>query len=577
MAHGSAAPSPPLDLRAATPVRASRGPIFRALCCLPLLAFAPCRGSRPATPVDPEAPAVVVTSPAPGVSADDAADAGPDAPSSTDVLAPDGEPDASLVDDGIAADPESAIEVAARLVREAVVIDLHADVVYQVADRRRDFAAGDGQWTLERARRGGQDAQFFPLWLPRADADRPASLKRHALVFQTMLESTGGALVLVRTSAELRERAARGELSALLGLEGADGLGDDPRNLDPYAALGLRYLGLTWNDSNAFAEAAAEPREPPGLTDAGRALVGRANDAGVLLDLAHASAATFWDVHRLSRSPLLVSHAALRARHDHSRNIDDLQLLALVRTGGVLGLVWHSGFLAELPEGTTRAPLAALLAHYDHARALGAVDALAVGSDLDGGIRPPEGLDTIAALPVLAAALLERGWDEAELRGVLGENVLRLLDAADAAVDGPRPAREWPAELACAGAPSGKEDRQLADRLVLAGPKLGPETTLTLRWEHEAADGATLEAWGEPGTRLAVYGAPERADAADGGADADAAELLIGSAGSGRCELTASQRAARRVTLTVLPRAVRDAAPEPEAAVRLDELAVWLR
>ena len=575
MPHGPATPTPPLRLRAATPARASRGPTFRALCCLPLLAFAPCRGSRPATPVEPDT-ADAVASPAPDAAAAAAVDAGSNG-SSTNVVAPSDAPAASTAADGGNADgdPEPATEVVARLLREAVVIDLHADVVYQVADRRRDFAAGDGQWTIERARRGGQDAQFFPLWLPRADADRPASLKRHASVFQALLESTGGALVLVRTSAELRERAARDELSALLGLEGADGLGDDPRNLDPYAALGLRYLGLTWNDSNAFAEAAAEPREPPGLTDAGRALVARANDAGVLLDLAHASAATFWDVHRLSRSPLLVSHAALRALCDHSRNIDDLQLLALVRTGGVLGVVWHSGFLAALPEGTTRAPLAALLAHYEHARALGAVDALAVGSDLDGGIRPPEGLDTIAELPVLAAALLERGWDAAELRGVLGANVLRLLDAADAAVDGPRPAREWPARLACDGAPTAKEDRQLADRLLLEGPELAADTTLALRWEHEPAEGATLEVWGEPGTRLVVDGATTDVGAADD--RAAAAELLVGSAGSGRLELTAEQRAARRVTVTVLPRAVRDATPEPAAAVRLDELAVWLR
>lgn len=577
MPSRSTPPTLPLLLRNSPHRRASRSAALRALCCLPLLAFAPCRTSQPATPAPADAPAATVRPDAalPDTAAPpDDATAPPPAPE--DGAASDPTDGGRATADGAAAPAGPASEAAVRLVREAIAIDLHADVVYQVADHGRDFATGDGDWTIERARRAGLDAQFFPLWLPRADTDRAASLKRRARVLETMLATAGDELALVRTAAELRERAARGALSALLGLEGADGLGDDPGNLEPYAALGLRYLGLTWNDSNAFAEAAAAPREPAGLTDAGRALVERANDAGVLLDLAHASAATFWDTHRVSRAPLLVSHAALRALLGHTRNIDDLQLLALARSGGVLGLVWHSAFLAVLPEGQTRVPLATLLAHYDHARALGAAHALALGSDLDGGIHPPEGLDSIAELPLLAAGLLEHGWSEAEVRGVLGDNVLRLLDAADAAVDGPAPQREWPARLACDGAPSDKEDRQLADRLVLDGPKLAPGTELVLRWERETADTATLEAWGEPGTRLALDGGAD-GDPPDGGSAEPPVELLIGSSGSGRVELTADQAAARRVSLTVLPRAVRDAAPEPAAAVRLHELAIWLR
>lgn len=577
MPSRSTPPALPLRLRHSPHRRASRSAALRALCCLPLLALAPCRTSQPATPARTDAPAAAAR---PDAAPPDAAPPPDDAvappPAPEDVAAPDPTDAALATTAGAAAPAEPPGDAAARLVREAIAIDLHADVVYQVADRGRDFATGDGDWTLERARRAGLDAQFFPLWLPRADSDRPASLKRHARVLETMLVTAGDELALVRTAAELRERAARGALSALLGMEGADGLGDDPANLEPYAALGLRYLGLTWNDSNAFAEAAAAPRQPAGLTDAGRALVERANDAGVLLDLAHASAATFWDTHRASRAPLLVSHAALRALFVHSRNIDDLQLLALARSGGVLGLVWHSGFLAALPAGQTRVPLASLLAHYDHARALGTAHALALGSDLDGGIHPPEGLDSIADLPLLAAGLLEHGWSEAELRGVLGDNVLRLLDAADAAVDGPAPQREWPARLACDGAPSDKEDRQLADRLVLDGPKLAPGTDLTLRWERDTAAAAALEAWGEPGTRLALIAATA-GDPPDDGADEQPAELLIGSSGSGRVELTAEQLAAQQVSLTVLPRAVRDATPDPDAAVRLHELAIWLR
>lgn len=582
-----ATPPDPLPPRGSRGPGRLRGPIVPALCCLPLLAFGPCRGGSAAAPAH-----------------DTRADGGPTDLDGTlvapdaEVLpaaAPAGAPDVEAFSTGPAGDSagespgaggaaaETPAEAAARLLRDAVAIDLHADVVYQVVDRGRDFAAGDGQWTIERARRGGEDAQFFPLWLPRSDPDPAGSLKRHARALDEMLQAAGDELALVRTSAELRERAGRGAISVLLGLEGAEGFGDDPRNLDAYAARGLRYLGLTWNESNAFAEAAADRRDPPGLTEAGRALVARANDAGVLLDLAHASAATFWDVHRLSRAPLLVSHAGLRALRDHARNIDDLQLLALARTGGVLGIVWHSGFLADLPEGRTRAPLDALLDHYDHARALGAAAALALGSDLDGGIRPPEGLDTIAELPVLVTGLLERGWSEEEVRGVLGGNVLRLLDAADAAADGPAAAREWPAAVACDGLAADKDEQRLVDRLVLDGPELAPGTALELRWEAPpSATTAALEVWGEPGARLSVGtaadgGPPGISEREPGDTAAGPGELRIGPSGSGRLALAAAQAAARRLVVTVLPPAARDAASGADEPVRLDELAVWLQ
>jgi membrane dipeptidase len=361
-----------------------------------------------------------------------------------------------------------------------------------------------------------------------------------------MIDGSGGALALVRTTAEIRARAAAGGIGALLGIEGAQTLGDDPQNLDAYAEQGLRYLGLTWNQSNAFAEAAAEPREPHGLTDAGRALVRRANDAGVILDLAHASAETFWDAYRASRAPLLVSHAGLRALRDLPRNIDDLQLLALARTGGVLGIVWHSPFLTELPEGETAASLDALLAHYDHARTIGAVGALAIGTDLDGGIHPPQGLETVSELPALSAGLRAQGWSDDELLGVLGETFLKLLDAADAAATtAEAPRREWPATAKCSGLETAKDGARLTDRLLVPGP--------------QTAEGATIEVWGEPQASLEVRSAGGSASGTALGA------IALDERGSGRLELPEESVRTRRLAVV------------PSSSVRLDEIAIWLR
>jgi membrane dipeptidase len=519
----------------------------RAPLLLAALLVASCRPRAPASAGDQEPPDALVSL-LPESAADLAAEPAPR------PLEPDAATDAAtetIVEPATPTDPLTA----------AIAIDLHADVVYQLVDHGRDPATGDGQWTVERARRGGLDAQIFPLWVPSRDEDQAGSLKRHARAFREMVEASGGALALVRTAAEIRARADAGGIGALLAIEGAQPLGDDPAHLDAYVEQGLRCLGLTWNQSNAFAESAAEPRTPHGLTDAGRALVRRANDAGVLLDLAHASAETFWDTYRLSRTPLLVSHTGLRARRDLPRNIDDLQLLALARTGGVVGIVWHSPFLVELPEGETAAPLDALLAHYDHARAVGAVAALAIGTDLDGGIHPPQGLETVAELPALPAGLRAHGWSDDEIRGVLGETFLRLLDAADAAATtAESPRREWPATTKCSGLETAKDAARLTDRLIVPGPTLLGDFAFDVAWPEEpGATAAVLEVWGEPGASF------ELRTAGDSSGDAALGMIALDERGNGRLELPDDPVRARRLVLV------------SASSARLDEIAIWLR
>jgi membrane dipeptidase len=542
------------------------------------LLLASCRSHAPGPAGDGTFPAAVAET-TPGAATGPAADVADGRSAPEGVRGPGGAGDGEA---GAAAEQAVDGTTATEPFADALAVDLHADVVEQITDHGWSLATDDGEWTIDRARRGGLDAQVFPLWISPRTADQPAALKNAARAFTTMIEQSGGALAVVRTSAELRERAAAGGLGALLGMEGALPLGDDPANVDPYVALGLRYLGLTWNASNAFAEAAADEREPHGLTETGRTLVRRLNDAGVLVDLAHASAATFWDAYRVSRAPLLVSHAGLRALRNIGRNIDDLQLLALARTGGVVGVIWHSGFLTELPEGETVAPLDALVAHYAHAKALGATSALALGSDLSGGIHPPRGLETIAELPALTAALRERGWTDDELRGVLAEDFLRLLDAADAAATATEvPAREWPATTECRGLATTKEAERLVDRFIVPGPAVASGVAIDVSWAEAAdATAAVLEVWGEPGAAVKLF-ATEGPSSAEAGRDlySVVGPVSLGAAGNARLELPAEALTARRVLLAPLApvAAARPASEEQPVPVRLDEVAIWLR
>jgi membrane dipeptidase len=446
-----------------------------------------------------------------------------------------------------------------------ILIDLHADVVYRVAERGRAFPEEDGEWTPSRAARAGLTAQFFPLWIPAAEPDPVGRLAVQARAFERMVEAASPGIVVARSAADVRRCAAEGRICALPAIEGADGLGNDPAALDPYADRGLVALGLTWNRSNAFAESAADPRDPGGLTDAGRELVARCNDRGVLIDAAHASRAAFWDAHRLSRSPLVVTHAGLAGVYPHRRNIDDLQLLALARSGGVVGLVFHAPFLGpEDPSAGTggdRPPLALLVAHFSHARTLGAVDALALGSDFDGGIRPPEGLASVAELPVLLAALRADGWPAEEVAAAAGENVLRLLDAAEAARDGWRPAREYPAPVRCRIPGAAGTCDPLVDRRIVPEAGTAAGTSIRLRGGGpEPGAAAVLEAWGATGAVLAA-----RWTTSDG---MEVSGRLSAAPRGGRLVLAPPPAPGGEVEVVI-------GSADGAETVRLDELAVW--
>jgi hypothetical protein len=208
-------------------------------------------------------------------------------------------------------------------------------------------------------------------------------------------------------------------------MEGADCLSGKAEALAGWRNEGLRYLGLTWNNSNPFATAAADRgQRGRGLTDLGRELVRESNRLGVLVDLSHASEKTFWDVYRESRAPIIASHSCAASLRPHLRNLDDEQARAIARTGGVIGVNFHQPFLRH-PGPATVDDVARHIAHL--ARVAGP-EHVALGSDFDGLITAPEGLEDASKLPNLTAALLRQGLAAPDIRRILGENVLRVLE-----------------------------------------------------------------------------------------------------------------------------------------------------
>jgi microsomal dipeptidase-like Zn-dependent dipeptidase len=232
-----------------------------------------------------------------------------------------------------------------------------------------------------------------------------------------------GALRIITSGADLAAylaaREARGSMTAaVLAIEGAHALDGDPDNVDVVADLGVRMISPSHFFDTAFG-GSAHGVEQGGLTPLGRELVARMEARSVLLDVAHASARTIDDALAVSTRPVVASHTGVRGVLDNSRNLSDEHLDGIAATGGLVGI----GFWPTACGGDDTAAIARSIAYA--VERVGA-DHVALGSDWDGAVAVP--IDAAATVR-LTDALLTVGLDEPTVRGVMGENVLRLLAA----------------------------------------------------------------------------------------------------------------------------------------------------
>jgi membrane dipeptidase len=368
-----------------------------------------------------------------------------------------------------------------RVHREAIVFDGHNDVTTWIRDLGFDLGMDganphcrspwlwwlggqflpiprDGRYCtdtdLRRIREGGLDAQFFSIWPHQQDAPVAAGVYRdRALAMIAALREQvklhPDELELAMTAADVRRIAATGRLAALMGLEGGHAIEDELANVDRFYAAGIRYMTLThqhsngWADSSGDADDASVPHHG-GLTAFGRDVVRRMNDVGMLVDVSHVADDTFWDVIETTRVPLIASHSSARAIANSPRNLSDAMLRAVAANGGIVMINFGDLFLdpnkvkhgdqvwwiATHPR-SWHTPLAVLADHVEHVARVAGADHAGLGSDFDGVPFLPDEMGGVAQLPNLSVELLRRGWSETDLRKLLGENALRVLEASE--------------------------------------------------------------------------------------------------------------------------------------------------
>jgi len=343
---------------------------------------------------------------------------------------------------------------AARLHQQAIVVDTHIDTTQLLLRDGWDFMARHAARTAggrdenashvdyPRAREGGLDAAFFSIYMP-GTVTGPEAVKRSLLLIDAvrrLAEQHPGEIALATSAADVRAANKAGKFAALMGMEGGHMIDDNLSILRDYQRLGVRYLTLSHSVNTNWSDSSGDKPAHNGLTDFGKDVVRELNRLGVMVDISHVADKTFWDALEVSRAPLLASHSSCRALSGHPRNMTDDMIKALGAKGGVIMINYSTTFLSnELYEATQNNVPAAerprvswekIVDHIDHAVKLVGAAHVGLGSDFD-GTTVPDGMDDVSKLPKITAALRQKGYAEQDVRNILGENILRLMEKVE--------------------------------------------------------------------------------------------------------------------------------------------------
>jgi membrane dipeptidase len=378
--------------------------------------------------------------------------------------------------------PDITVSAKARAIQEsAIVVDTHADTPQRFLDEGFDIGSTDpndvGHISLDKAHRGNLGAEFFSIWVE--PATNQGHFAKHTFdLIDSVYEQAArhpDRMMMAFSVADIERAHKEHKLAALMGIEGGHSIENDMHLLRDYYRLGVRYMTLSWSNTNEWADSSGDINDSKvehhnGLTDFGKQVVLEMNRLGMMVDISHVADKTFWDAIATTKAPLIASHSSARALVDAPRNMTDDMLRAVAKNGGVVQVNFFSGFddqsywdasraqakekdaaiqaiiekkkaegqpvtyidtdrierewTAKLP----RPPFKVLIDHIDHIAKVAGVDHVGLGSDFDGvSGATPQGMDSAADLPKITQGLLDRGYSAEDIRKILGGNLLRVF------------------------------------------------------------------------------------------------------------------------------------------------------
>jgi membrane dipeptidase len=371
--------------------------------------------------------------------------------------------------------------------QSALIIDTHADTPQRFLDENFDLGqntpVSDGHIDLGKIKQGNLGAEFFSIWV---EPEFKGHYSKRAMdlidsVYQQAARHPDK-MTMAFSADDIVHAHDQHKFAALMGIEGGHAIENDMRLLRDFHRMGVRYMTLTWSNTNEWADSSGDIQDPNvkhhnGMTDFGKDVVREMNRLGMIVDISHVSDATFYQALLISQAPVIASHSSSRELTNQPRNMTDDMLRAMANNGGVVMVNFYSAFIDENyrkvssdPEKVKqrdaeveaykkahphsdgspvtydeyapiekkwaaqfpRPPLKSLIDHIDHIAKVAGIDHVGLGSDFDGVTSLPEGIDSASDLPRITQALLQRGYTREQILKILGGNFMRVMREVEA-------------------------------------------------------------------------------------------------------------------------------------------------
>jgi membrane dipeptidase len=372
---------------------------------------------------------------------------------------------------------DAALAARARALHQQVpVIDGHNDYPWELREKaQRDLDRLDISkpqpslmTDIQRLRAGGVGAQFWSVYVPgemQGQTAVTATLEQIDIVHR-MMRKYPETFELALTADDVERIVKKGRIASLVGMEGGHSIDNSLAALRMFNRLGARYMTLTHNVDLAWADSNAGKSPLGGLSPFGEQVVREMNWLGMLVDISHVAPDTMKDAIAISDAPVIFSHSCARAVTDHARNVPDEVLQLLPKNGGIVMVTFVPGFVSSkvtawnqrqtaeenrlkalTPSDAAavkialdawtkanpapRATISDVADHIDHIKKIAGIDHVGLGGDFDGITTVVEGLENVSTYPALTAELLRRGYKDDEVKKILGQNILRVMRAAE--------------------------------------------------------------------------------------------------------------------------------------------------
>jgi len=223
---------------------------------------------------------------------------------------------------------------------------------------------------------------------------------------------------------KIKSIVADGKIAAILAIEGGEALEGKLSNLRIFYQLGVRLITLTWNQRNDIADGSDYLNSKRGLTSFGKNVVLEMNRLGMMIDVSHLSESGFWDVLKHSRHPVIASHSNCYQLCPHQRNLKDSQIRAIAEKGGLVGITYVPDFLRT---ENRKAVIDDVIQHIDHIVSLVGTDFIGLGSDFDGCLELPEGLEGADKVFQIKEQLMQKGYKREDIQKIMGKNFMNFF------------------------------------------------------------------------------------------------------------------------------------------------------